>query len=70
MLKPTLAAFSLLLCLTAHAELPPAYRVTVQTENFSPFNMADNAKNFAYEKNISGINTEIVQEVQARRSAL
>lgn len=66
MLKPTLAAFSLLLCLAAHAELPQAYRVTVQTENFPPFNMADNAKNFAYENNISGINTEIVQEMFRR----
>ncbi|WP_421683168.1 ABC transporter substrate-binding protein [Stutzerimonas urumqiensis] len=66
MLKPALAAFSLLLCATANAELPPTYKVTVQTENFPPFNMADNAKNFAYEKNISGINTEIVQEMFRR----
>lgn len=66
MLKPIFTAALLLLCVQARAELPADYQVVMQTENFPPFNMAEDAKNFAYERNITGINTEIVQEMFRR----
>ncbi len=61
---------SLLVCLLfatfARAELPPDYKVVLLTENFPPFNMADNNKNFAREKNISGLSADIVREMFKR----
>ncbi|GLX11934.1 hypothetical protein Pstr01_01730 [Pseudomonas straminea] len=52
--------------LPAHAELPPGYQVVLQTENFPPFNMADNEKNFARDANIQGVSTTIVREMFKR----
>jgi polar amino acid transport system substrate-binding protein len=61
---------SLLVCLLfasfAHAELPPDYKVVLLTENFPPFNMADSNKNFARDKNISGLSVDIVREMFKR----
>nr|WP_298143575.1 ABC transporter substrate-binding protein [uncultured Pseudomonas sp.] len=61
---------SLLVCLLfatfAHAELPRDYKVVLLTENFPPFNMADNNKNFAREKNIKGLSADIVREMFKR----
>lgn len=61
---------SLLVCLLfatfARAELPPDYKVVLLTENFPPFNMADNNKNFAREQNISGLSADIVREMFKR----
>ena len=45
--------FCLLFTTLARAELPPDYKVVLLTENFPPFNMADNNKNFARDKNIN-----------------
>lgn len=46
----------------ARAELPEDYKVLLQTENFPPYNMAVNGKNFAREENLAGIAVEIVRE--------
>ncbi|MET1076915.1 MAG: transporter substrate-binding domain-containing protein [Pseudomonas sp.] len=51
---------------TAQAELPENYQVVLQTENFPPFNMAKDDKNFAREENIQGISTTTVREMFKR----
>lgn len=48
---------------TAHAELPYGYKVVLLTENFPPFNMAIDDKNFARDDGIDGISAEIVREM-------
>nr|WP_235978870.1 ABC transporter substrate-binding protein [Pseudomonas carbonaria] len=50
----------------AHAELPEGYRVVLLTENFPPFNMAVDDKNFARDDSIDGISADIVREVFKR----
>src|SRR3990167_4599230 len=50
----------------AHAELPPDYKVVLLTENFPPFNMAANNKNFARDSNIQGLSADIVREMFKR----
>lgn len=52
--------------LNAQAELPAGYKVVLQTENFPPFNMADNDKNFARDANIKGVSATIVREMFKR----
>ncbi|MGE8358659.1 substrate-binding periplasmic protein [Pseudomonas sp.] len=69
--KPTRLIACLLLVVSffaaqAHAELPAGYKVVLQTENFPPFNMADNNKNFARDENIQGVSTTIVREMFKR----
>jgi polar amino acid transport system substrate-binding protein len=49
-----------------HAELAPDYRVVLLTENFPPYNMAINGKNFAREDNLDGIAVDIVREMFKR----
>jgi polar amino acid transport system substrate-binding protein len=51
---------------SAHAELAPDYRVVLLTENFPPYNMAINGKNFAQEDNLDGIAVDIVREMFRR----
>lgn len=51
---------------SAHAELLPDYRVVLLTENFPPYNMAINGKNFAREDNLHGIAVDIVREMFKR----
>ena len=68
MLKRILAAIVLLLCSHAHAELPDDYRVVLLTENFPPFNMAEDNKNYAADAKIHGINADIVREMFRRAS--
>ncbi|TWC39499.1 amino acid ABC transporter substrate-binding protein (PAAT family) [Pseudomonas sp. SJZ079] len=64
------ASFCLLLGLLfsslAHADLPRDYQVVLLTENFPPFNMAVNNKNFARDPNIQGISADIVREMFKR----
>lgn len=48
------------------AEVDPNYTVVLLTENFPPYNMATNGKNFAQEDNIQGIAVDIVKETFAR----
>ena len=56
----------LLASAVCRAELPADYRVILLTENFPPFNMAVDDKNFARDDGIDGINAEIVREMFKR----
>ena len=63
-----LAAASALLLMTsaARAEIDPNYNVVLLTENFPPYNMAINGKNFAQEDNVDGIAVDVVREMFKR----
>ena len=50
----------------ARAELPEGYRVVLFTENFPPFNMAVDGKNFARDEGITGISADLVREMFKR----
>ena len=50
----------------ARAEVDPDYSVVLLTENFPPYNMAINGKNFAQEDNIDGIAADIIREMFKR----
>ncbi|MNQ62847.1 Bacterial extracellular solute-binding protein, family 3 [compost metagenome] len=54
------------LAASVHAELAPDYRVVLLTENFPPYNMASNGKNFAQEDNLDGIAVDILREMFKR----
>lgn len=51
---------------SARAEVDPNYRMVLLTENFPPYNMAINGKNFAQEESINGIAADIVREMFKR----
>ena len=51
---------------TARAEIDKYYSIVLLTENFPPYNMAINGKNFAHESNINGIAVDIVREMFKR----
>ncbi|MBG4053442.1 ABC transporter substrate-binding protein [Pseudomonas aeruginosa] len=57
---------TLLLVGGARAETAPDYSMVLLTENFPPYNMAINGKNFAQEDNIDGIAVDIVREMFKR----
>lgn len=57
---------ALFLCAGAHAELPADYKVVLLTDNFPPFNMSVEGKNFARDAGISGISADIVRETFRR----
>ena len=61
-----LASASLLFINGAHAEDSPDTDLVLLTENFPPYNMAKNGKNFAQDENINGIATDIVREIFKR----
>ncbi|PRA30326.1 substrate-binding periplasmic protein [Pseudomonas poae] len=61
-----LASTSVLLAGSAHAEEPSGTALVLLTENFPPYNMAKNGKNFAKEENIEGIAVDIVRETFQR----
>jgi len=61
-----LASASFLLLDGAFAEDSPDTDVVLLTENFPPYNMAKNGKNFAKEENIEGIAVDIVRETFKR----
>ncbi|WP_085581826.1 MULTISPECIES: ABC transporter substrate-binding protein [unclassified Pseudomonas] len=61
-----LASASVLLFNTARAEDSPDTGLVLLTENFPPYNMAKNGKNFAQDENIDGIATDIVREMFKR----
>ncbi len=65
-LKSSLVFGLLFSSFAAQAELPPYYKVILLTENFPPFNMAVDDKNFARDNGIDGISTEIVREMFKR----
>lgn len=56
----------LLLAGVAHAELDQDYKVVLLTENFPPFNMAIDDKNFARDDGIDGISADLVREMFKR----
>jgi polar amino acid transport system substrate-binding protein len=49
-----------------HAEESPDTDLVLLTENFPPYNMAKNGKNFAQDENINGIAVDIVREMFKR----
>ncbi|MFJ7284817.1 substrate-binding periplasmic protein [Pseudomonas sp. NPDC099000] len=61
-----LASASLLLINGVHAEENPDTDLVLLTENFPPYNMAKNGKNFAQDENINGIAVDIVREMFKR----
>ena len=70
MLDRTMLAFALCAalfgCSPVRAEVPAGYSMVLLTENFPPYNMAGNGKNFAQEENIRGIAAELVREMYRR----
>lgn len=56
----------MLMAASVKAALPDDYKVVLLTENFPPFNMAADSKNYAAERNIAGINADIVREMFKR----
>ena len=56
----------MLVSAVVRAETDSAYKVALLTENFPPYNMAVNGKNFARDENISGIAVELVREMFKR----
>ena len=60
------ASALLLMASVARAEIDPNYNVVLLTENFPPYNMAINGKNFAQEDNIDGIAVDVVREMFKR----
>ena len=65
-LKNSLLGGLILAACAAHAELPVDYKVVLLTENFPPFNMAVDDKNFARDDGIDGISTEVVRAMFKR----
>ncbi|MGH8330690.1 MAG: substrate-binding periplasmic protein [Pseudomonas fluorescens] len=61
-----LASASLLLVNGAHSAENPDTGLVLLTENFPPYNMAKNGKNFAQDENINGIAVDIVREMFKR----
>ncbi|MCG4452405.1 ABC transporter substrate-binding protein [Pseudomonas sp. MMS21-TM103] len=61
-----LAGTLMVLAGSARAEVDANYRVVLLTENFPPYNMAINGKNFAQEDNLDGIAVDIVGEMFKR----
>ncbi|MCK1792090.1 substrate-binding periplasmic protein [Pseudomonas violetae] len=61
-----LASAAVVLFNSVHAAESPATDLVLLTENFPPYNMAKNGKNFAQDENINGIATDIVREMFKR----
>jgi polar amino acid transport system substrate-binding protein len=61
-----LASTSLLFISGVQAADSPDIDMVLLTENFPPYNMAKNGKNFAQGENIDGIATDIVREIFKR----
>lgn len=61
-----LASASVLLAGAAHAAENVDTPLVLLTENFPPYNMAKNGKNFAQDENINGIAVDVVREMFKR----
>jgi polar amino acid transport system substrate-binding protein len=61
-----LAGTVMVLAGSARAEVDPNYRMVLMTENFPPYNMAINGKNYAKEENLNGIAVDIIREMFKR----
>lgn len=66
LLTSTLLLGLSLIATAARAELPADYKVVLLTENFPPFNMAVDDKNFARDEGIDGISADVVREMFKR----
>ncbi len=65
-IKSSLLFGLVLSAFAAHAELPADYKVVLLTENFPPFNMSVDDKNFARDDGIDGISAEVVRAIFKR----
>jgi polar amino acid transport system substrate-binding protein len=65
-IKSSLLFGLVLSAFAAHAELPGDYKVVLLTENFPPFNMSVDDKNFARDDGIDGISAEVVRAMFKR----
>lgn len=63
---PALIGCVMLLVNAAVAAQPPRYSLVLLTENFPPYNMAKNGKNFAQDANIEGIAVDVLRETFKR----
>ncbi|CRM43283.1 Bacterial extracellular solute-binding proteins, family 3 [Pseudomonas sp. 31 R 17] len=61
-----LASSSMLMAATVHADESSDTSLVLLTENFPPYNMAKNGKNFARDENIEGIAVDIMRETFKR----
>lgn len=61
-----LASSSMLMVATTHADESSDTSLVLLTENFPPYNMAKNGKNFARDENIEGIAVDIMRETFKR----
>ncbi|TWI56612.1 amino acid ABC transporter substrate-binding protein, PAAT family (TC 3.A.1.3.-) [Pseudomonas duriflava] len=69
MSKPLMALLASALLLTGgpvRAESSTSYSMALLTENFPPYNMSVDGKNYAQEADLSGIAVEIVREMYTR----
>lgn len=66
MFKTTLLALAASLTLAAAAAQAAPEQIHLLTENFPPYNMAADGKNFARDENIRGIATDIIREMFQR----
>lgn len=51
---------------TASADLPPGYKIQLLADNYPPFNMAVDGKNFAREANMRGFAVDVLRETCRR----
>ncbi|KPY36285.1 MULTISPECIES: substrate-binding periplasmic protein [Pseudomonas syringae group] len=61
-----LVGAGVLLSEVARAGTSPAYSMVLLTENYPPYNMAADGKNFAQDSNINGIAVDVVREMFKR----
>ncbi len=61
-----LVGAGVLLSEVARAGTSPAYSMVLLTENYPPYNMAADGKNFAQNSNINGIAVDVVREMFKR----
>jgi polar amino acid transport system substrate-binding protein len=66
MFKSTLLALAASLTLAAATAQAAPEQIDLLTENFPPYNMAADGKNFARDENIRGIATDIIREMFQR----
>lgn len=65
-IKKIIISSLLITAATAHAAVGGNSKIILFTENFPPFNMAVDGKNFAHNTNIDGISADVVREMFKR----
>ena len=63
---PVVASATLLLASAVFAADVPRTSLVLLTENFPPYNMAKNGKNFAQDQNLEGIAVDVLRATFAR----